>query len=52
MTDKFENQEEVRLELIKQLINENKKIDRSEKTDTINTRSYNKIIKDLLEELD
>ena len=31
MTDKFENQEEVRLELIKQLINENKKIDRSEK---------------------
>ena len=52
MTDKFDNKYEIRNELLKKLINENKKIDRSERSKTINTKTSNKIIKDLLEKLD
>lgn len=52
MTDKFDNKDEIRNELLKKLINENKKIDRSERSKTINTKTSNKIIKDLLEKLD
>ena len=52
MTDKFDNEDEVRNELIEKLINENKKIDRSERSKQINTKTSNKIIKELLEKLD
>ena len=52
MTDNFSNQNEVRLELIKKLIEENKKIERTDNTTSINTRNSNKIIKDLLDDLE
>ncbi len=52
MTDNFSNQNEVRLELIKKLIEENKKIDRTDNTTSINARNSNKIIKDLLDDLE
>ena len=48
----IEKLERVNEKDLKKLINENKKIDRSERSKTINTKTSNKIIKDLLEKLD